>query len=250
MSNKKDKESKLWITKKDFKFITDKFDYGSPVIMTYFIICFVTLLLNEVYHDAINEKLGLPGTLVPIPYPGIQLITHVIVHGDISHFTGNLSLILLVGPNVERKYGSFETLTMILTNALVTGILNGIFFKTALIGASGEVYMLICLHAITSVNKGKIPLPAFLCMLMYVGTEIINSFMSSSDNVSQFGHIIGAIIGIMFGIYCSRNGLIGDNAEHITFKNIIETRKQYKEFLQKSNNKTDSNNNNDDNNKE
>lgn len=219
------------ITKNDFKFITDKFDYTSPVIMVYFTICLIMLILDQRY-GGINEKyLMLPGTKIPFPYPGWQLLTHIVAHRDASHFVGNMSLILLTGPEVEKKYGSFETMTMILTEAVAHGILNGLFFKTALMGASGIAYMMICLNAMSRIKDHKIPVASVMVMLMYLGTEIINSIMSQSDDISQFGHLLGGVIGIAFGVYCSRNGIIGENAEHITLENMRKQREQYQEFL-------------------
>ena len=218
----------------DFKFILNKFDYGSPVIMTYFIICFVLLFIDALSDvDICKKYLMLPGTGIPFPYPSWQLITHIFGHRDLSHFVGNMSLILLVGPTVEKKYGSFETMTMILTNAVFTGICNGIFFQTGLVGASGVAYMLICLQAMATIRDGKIPLPSLFVMLIYLGVEVLNG-IQSTDNVSQFGHITGGIIGIAFGIYCGRNGIIGRDAEHITLKNILEQHKQYKDYLLKT----------------
>lgn len=51
-------------------------------------------------------------------------------------------LILVVGPLLEEKYGSANILFVILATALVTGIVNFIFFPyTQLLGASGVVLL-------------------------------------------------------------------------------------------------------------
>ena len=47
---------------------------------------------------------------------------------------------------------------MILVTALITGILNIIFFDTGLIGASGIVFIFLLLVCFTNVNSGEIPI--------------------------------------------------------------------------------------------
>ena len=47
---------------------------------------------------------------------------------------------------------------MILVTALITGILNIIFFDTGLIGAVGIVFILLLLVSFINVNSGEIPI--------------------------------------------------------------------------------------------
>jgi uncharacterized membrane protein YdcZ (DUF606 family) len=88
---------------------------------------------------------------------------------------------------------------MIAVTALVTGALNVLFFTTGLRGASGVVFMLILLASFTNFSKGEIPLTFILVMLLYLGREIFNSF--SSNNISEFAHIVGGFCGSLFGFF-------------------------------------------------
>jgi membrane associated rhomboid family serine protease len=116
---------------------------------------------------------------------------------------GNLTFILLVGPIVEEKYGDMRTLFMILITALVTGILNILFFHTGLLGASGIVFMLILLVSFTNTRSGEIPVTFILVALLFIGKEVLQSL--STDQISQFAHIIGGICGSFFG-FTNRHG--------------------------------------------
>jgi membrane associated rhomboid family serine protease len=127
----------------------------------------------------------------------VTLFTHIIGHANWTHLIGNFTLILLIGPMLEENYGSKDLLLMMITTALVTGVLNVLFFKTALLGASGVVFMMILLSSFTNFSRGEIPLTFILVLILYMGVQLVNSL--STDNISQFAHIIGGLCGSFFG---------------------------------------------------
>ena len=51
---------------------------------------------------------------------------------------------------------------MILVTALLTALLNAVFFNTGLLGASGIVFMLILLSSCANIRAGEIPLTLIL----------------------------------------------------------------------------------------
>lgn len=136
------------------------------------------------------------------PVSIFTLFSHVLGHANWGHLLGNLTFILLVGPIVEEKYGSKRLLTMILLTALITGLLNVLFFNSGLLGASGVVFMLILLSSFTNVRSGEIPLTFIVVALLFIGKEILDSVQN--DNISQFAHIIGGICGSVFGFKASK----------------------------------------------
>jgi membrane associated rhomboid family serine protease len=131
------------------------------------------------------------------PFSLATLVTHVIGHGSMEHLLGNMTFILLLGPIVEEKYGSMKTLIMITVTALITGVLNIVFFNTGLYGASGIVFMFILLASFTNNKGGGIPLTFILVAILFLGKEIMQSL--TSDQVSQFAHIMGGLCGAAFG---------------------------------------------------
>jgi len=130
------------------------------------------------------------------------MISHVIGHASVEHLLGNMTFILLLGPIVEEKYGGGKTALMILITAIITAIINMMFFSTGLLGASGIVFMLILLVSFTNMKDGKIPLTFILVALLFVGKEVIH--IMQEDNVSQAAHIIGGICGSAFGFMFGR----------------------------------------------
>ncbi len=179
-----------------------KLSWNSPVILSFAAVCLVMLLINEMTKGWLNSTLlvcyGHGSLLNPLTYP--RLFLHCIGHVNFAHFANNMLMLLLVGPVVEEKYGSWNTIVMIVITALGTGILNTIFFDTGIIGASGIVFLMIILSAFTNMKKGEIPITLILVAAIYLGQEIYDG-LTANDNVSHFGHLIGGAFGLGFGIY-------------------------------------------------
>ena len=175
-----------------------KFDYNAPVVLTFTIICVVVFVINSVTNGALDPYVSL-GTKFHfnsvIDY--VRLFTYTVGHSNIEHLMGNFAFLLLLGPVIEEKYGSQRLLVMMALTALITAILNLVFFNTGLWGASGLVFMFIMLVSFVNVKDGKIPITFVLILFLYVGRELYESF--AQDNISQFAHIMGGICGSLFG---------------------------------------------------
>ncbi|MCI7690957.1 MAG: rhomboid family intramembrane serine protease [Oscillospiraceae bacterium] len=178
-----------------------KLTYNSPVILTFSIICLVTLLVDMLTQGGSNRLLfvcyGHANLLDPLTY--LRMFSYVFGHANFAHFAGNITMLLLVGPIVENHYGSWNTVIMMAATALAGGLLNMFFFDTGILGASGLVFLMIILSAFTSMKKGEIPLTLILIAAIYLGQEIYSGIVVN-DNVSHFGHLCGGVSGIGFGI--------------------------------------------------
>lgn len=127
----------------------------------------------------------------------VRLFSHTMGHASTEHLMGNLAFILLIGPIVEEKYGAKNLIIMMITTALVTSILHLLFFNHGLLGASGIVFMLILIVSLVNFKSKEIPLTFILVVLIFIGKEILGSF--ENDGISHFAHIIGGIVGAVFG---------------------------------------------------
>ena len=181
--------------------------FNSPVILGLTISSFIVLLLNLVTNGAVNKFFAVYYTSWADPLMYVRLFTHTLAHQDLNHYAGNFLLLLAVGPLVEEKYGSKNVLTMILTASAIIGLINIIFFPhTMLLGASGIVFMFILLASFANVRDGRIPLTVILVGLLYIGNEIVSSVVSA-DNISRMAHIIGGLLGALFGYLFHMNKL-------------------------------------------
>jgi len=176
-----------------------KISYNAPVTLSFALLSLVILILDGFSGQRVS---GTYFAVYPTFDPSsvmsyVRLISHAAGHANWPHYIGNFTFILLIGPILEEKYGSRMLLEMMILTALVTGILNTLFFPNALMGASGIVFMLILLSSFTNFRAGEIPLTFILIAAIYLTGEIIAAFRD--DHISQFAHIIGGACGGLFG---------------------------------------------------
>lgn len=178
-----------------------RLQYNSPVVLSFALVSLGALLLGKltngwtttylfsVWHSSLTDILTYP-----------RFILHVLGHTDFNHYIANMMMILVVGPGLEEKYGSMNLLSAIVFTALVSGLVHWIFFPgTALLGASGIVFMMIVMASLAGMRDGYIPITLILVLVLYLGNEIVDGIVLS-DNVSQLTHIIGGICGAFMGL--------------------------------------------------
>ena len=184
-----------------------KIKYNAPTVLTFAFLSAAVLILSQTVARSLTQQWFLvpgKGGFSPASVRSwITLVTHVLGHANWPHLVSNFSFILLIGPILEEIYGSSSLFFMIFITALVTGVLNVLFFTSGLLGASGVVFMMILLASFTNFNKGEIPLTFILVLVLYLGRELFNSFGSGSagNNISEFAHIVGGFIGSLFGFF-------------------------------------------------
>ena len=182
-----------------------RLQYNSPVVLTFALVSLAALLLGaftggrttrlffSVYRSSLTELLTYP-----------RFVLHVLGHGSYAHYIGNMMMILVVGPTLEEKYGSRSLFWAIFLTALVSGLVQWLFFPgTALLGASGIVFMMIVMASLSGMKDGCIPITLILVLVLYIGGEIVDGVVLS-DNVSQLTHIIGGICGAFLGLSMRR----------------------------------------------
>lgn len=177
-----------------------KISFNAPVILSFAAICFVATVLNYLTHGSTNRTLFMTyHSPMTSPMTYIRFFTHIFGHGNWEHFIGNMCYILLLGPMLEEKYGASSLLSVIGITALVTGVINYIFFwNTALCGASGVVFAFILLSSFTGFKEGEIPLTFILVALFFIGQQVVQA-VAVRDNISNVSHILGGVVGGLFG---------------------------------------------------
>ena len=171
--------------------------YNSPVILTFTFAAVAVLLLCQLSDDFIRYFAAYPSFDPPNILYFVGFVTHILGHANWQHLSGNFLIVLLIGPLLEERHGSISLLQMIVVTALVTSVCNALFFSAGLIGASGIVFMLILLGSFSNFKRREVPLTFILVAVFFLGKEIIAAL--DEDNISQFAHIIGGLIGAGFG---------------------------------------------------
>lgn len=182
-----------------------KFQYNSPLILSFALLSLIVLFLDfassgwttrmlfSVYRSPLDDFFTYP-----------RFVLHVLGHSSYAHYIGNMMMILVVGPPLEEKYGSKNLFWAIFLTALVSGLVQWLFFPgTALLGASGIVFMMIVMSSLSGMKDGCIPITLVLVLILYLGGEIMNGLLQH-DNISQLTHIIGGICGAVLGLNMRR----------------------------------------------
>ena len=174
--------------------------FNAPAVLGFAGACLAAMLLNILTGGASN-RLVFSVYRAPLanPLTWVRMVCHVFGHADWNHLLNNMMYLLLLGPMLEEKYGSVDILLVMLAAALLTGLINFIFFPgTMLLGASGVVFAMILLSSITRTEGGAIPVTFILVAILYIGQQVWQA-IAVRDNVSYMAHIAGGAVGAALG---------------------------------------------------
>ena len=130
-----------------------------------------------------------------------QLITHQFLHSGVSHLFGNMLILLMVGPSIEKRYGTKKTILGYLLfgiiAALIQMLVNNPNENTA--GASGAVFGVLAIFAIIDPSRHSI----FKWLkVKYIAIAIIllelNSLNVENDGIGHYAHFGGMLAGLIF----------------------------------------------------
>jgi len=182
-----------------------KISYNAPITLTFVIICFVATILGVITRDAVTRVLFMTyrdSLANPMTY--LRLFTHIFGHSGWSHFIGNASYLLLLGPMLEEKYGAKGILMVMGITSIVTALVNFILFpNTGLCGASGVVFAFILLASFTGFKEGELPMTFILVAIIFLGQQVVEG-VALRDNISNMAHIVGGIVGAAFGYFLNK----------------------------------------------
>ncbi len=178
-----------------------KIQYNSPVVLTFALVSLGVLLLDRTTGGWSTVRLfsvyrSSPSDILTYP----RFVLHVLGHSNFKHYINNFMMILVLGPGLEQRYGSRNLLLAMALTALVSGMVQWLFFPdTMLLGASGIVFMMIVMSSLAGMKTGCIPLTLIFVLILYIGGEVVDG-ITLRDNVSQLTHIIGGICGAILGV--------------------------------------------------
>ena len=175
--------------------------YNAPVVLSFALLSLVVLGLDFLTGGATTTKFFcVYRSSFSDPLTYVRLFGHVLGHSGYSHYISNIMLMLVVGTTLEDKYGSKKLMFCILITALVSGLVQMFLFpSTALLGASGIVFMMIVLASLSGMKNNSIPLTLILVVILYLGGELWDA-ITVRDSVSQLTHIVGGACGAVLGL--------------------------------------------------
>ena len=177
-----------------------RIQYNSPVVITFAFLSLFALLADEVSGGWTNQHIfSVYRAPLSDPLTYARAFLHVLGHTDWEHYSNNILLMLVIGPQLEEKYGSKTLLLCSSVTALVTGLVQCLLFpNAALLGASGILFMMLLMASMGGMSSGKIPLTMILVAAFYLGGEI-RTAMAVRDSISRLTHVIGGVCGAALG---------------------------------------------------
>ncbi len=182
-----------------------KITFNAPLVLGFALACALATVLGAITGESSTATLfSTYRASMKDPLTYVRLFTHVLGHISFAHLVENMGYILLLGPALEEKYGWKDLLVVILTTALITGIVHNLLFpRTILLGASGVAFAFILLTSFTEFRDGEIPLTVILVAVIFLGRQIWEG-LTVQDHVSNLSHVIGGLIGAVAGYLLNR----------------------------------------------
>lgn len=192
-----------------------KISLDAPLVLGFSALCLLVHLgtvrlwseLTQNYFTLWPWMYSSPRTLMFYP----RLVSHIFGHGGWEHLSGNMTLIILVGPSCETAYGARVLAFIMLLTALVTAAFHYLFapVNAMQMGASGIAFMLIILHSMRDHQAGKIRVSLLVLLVVWVfkeATGFVSNAAGHFDGISHQAHLFGAVVGGVSGFFATDAG--------------------------------------------
>ncbi len=152
-----------------------------------------------------------------------QLLTHMFMHGSISHIAFNMFALYSFGSTLESFWGSKKFLFFYISCGLGAAVINNLVNQYFLldiisvaVGASGAIYGLLVAFAFMFPSaelammfipvpiKAKYFVPGIIAIDLFLGLKG-SSIFSGGTGVAHFAHIGGALVGFLMMWYWKKN---------------------------------------------
>lgn len=137
-------------------------------------------------------------------FPG-QFITYQFLHAGLLHLFFNMIVFISFGPPVEKFLGNTKKFYLYY---LICGIVAAILHMSMvdstlpLVGASGSIWGITAIFALNDPNaKMSFNIKAKWLIGSLFLTELLAGIISPTSQVSHWGHIGGALMGVLFYLY-------------------------------------------------
>ena len=179
--------------------------YNAPVTLTFALLSLLALALNELtdgwttqnlfcfYKSALTDYLTYP-----------RAVLHVLGNTSLTTCTGNIIVMLVVGPAAEERFGSSKVFFAVLLTAIAGAAIMWFLCPDATImGASGVLFCMMMLASFASMRGGAIPITLILVIILYLGSEILQA-VTGTAGLPELTHIAGGVVGLLLGFAFSR----------------------------------------------
>jgi len=142
------------------------------------------------------------------------IVTSMFVHAGLEHIFFNMIALFLLGSSLEKKVSRGKYLLVYFLGGILGNLVMLIPFlyspDTIGVGASGAISALVGLGAFLCPGKlvifpSVIPLPFVVAGVLYFLTTTMNLFVPADVRIGYPVHMMGIIVGSIFGLAWSEN---------------------------------------------
>jgi len=159
----------------------------------------------------------------------VTLLTHMFLHGSVSHLVGNMIFLFLIGVVVEMALGPWKYLAAYLLTGLAAAGLDMALHPHSLVasvGASGAISGLMGLYTVlfgrrkinffywAFVYFDYVRAPAIILLPLWIGYQVVQLLLSGGDGVNYTAHIGGLSSGALIGLLAWK-GFIKVNKDYL-----------------------------------
>jgi membrane associated rhomboid family serine protease len=146
------------------------------------------------------------------------VFTALFVHGSLGHLLGNMLFLFLFGRGLEKYIGSARLLLVFIAGGAISMFLSIFYYppNELCVGASGAISTILATLMLfnpwrLSLLLNLFPMPlgvaAFTFLLLNFGGFVIARHNAGANglHIAYLAHIIGFVVGILFGMIISPN---------------------------------------------
>lgn len=136
-------------------------------------------------------------------------ITSLFIHANLMHLIGNIVFLYIFGSTLEREVGSARTMLAFFFGGALSFILSLYFYgyNARMVGASAAIFTLAAAVMLIKPLKFSwiflMPL-GLVAVLYFIYNLFAAYYLAGSTSIGYWGHAIGFLIGVPFGISWSR----------------------------------------------
>ena len=145
----------------------------------------------------------------------VSMLTHLFLHGSVTHLAGNMLFLWVFGRNVEDRFGPLVFLGLYLVAGVIGTLVHVAFHAhdaVPVLGASGAIagvmgaYLIIrprgrILTVMTSASVQVVYVPAFVVLGLFFVTQFLTP---DSDSVAWQAHVGGMVAGAALALLLRR----------------------------------------------
>ena len=181
--------------------------YNAPVTLTFALLSLLALALAELTDGWTTQNLFCFYKSALTDYlTYVRGLLHVLGSTDLTACTGNIIILLVVGPAAEERFGSAKVLFAMVLTAVASAVIMWMMFPTStLMGAGGILFMMMVLASFASARHGAIPITLILVLVLFLGSEVLRA-VTGTAGLQELTHIAGGVVGFLLGFLFSHSG--------------------------------------------